>query len=446
MQLLNKYNVPVPRYTSYPTVPHWQDEIPANEDYLQRLNASLQADGNLSLYIHLPYCEQLCTYCGCNKRITKNHAVERPYLDSILKEWELYRSQITTDVQLRELHFGGGTPTFFSAENLDYLLKNLFKTIKKADKVAFSFEAHPATTTTTHLLTLRQHGFDRISIGVQDFAKSIMELINRRQSVLDVIRVTKAAKALGYSINYDLIYGLPKQKLAHIKENFRRVAALRPDRIAFYSYAHVPNFSPSQRAYSVEDLPQGKEKQALQDLGEQLLLDLGYKNIGLDHFALSTDALYQAQRAGKLHRNFMGYTPCQTRVSIGLGTSAISDTQTAYVQNVKRVEAYQDIIEKGQLPFFRGHLLSKDEQIIRHHITQLMCNFKTDWMDEEMRSDTFYAAFDRLDELEKDGLIERRPFELRVTELGKPFIRNICAALDPLYNNESLANTFSRAV
>ena len=341
-RLLEKYNVPVPRSTSYPTVPYWDQAQVSADDWREKIQAAYQRQAGISLYIHLPFCENLCTYCGCNKRITKNHAVESPYIAAVLQEWQLYLEALPAQPLIREIHLGGGTPTFFQPEQLDRLLSGILEKSEVAENAVFGFEAHPESTSFEHLNTLYKWGFRRLSIGVQDFDPYILQLINRRQSMESIERVTAQARELGYtSLNYDLIFGLPTQTTGHISRTMEHLAQLRPDRIAFYSYAHVPWIKPSQRAYSESDLPVGPDKRRLYELGRRLLEDQGYAEIGMDHFALRHDDLYEAMQAGTLHRNFMGYTPFYTELAIGLGVSSISDAWDAYVQNEKEVEAYQ---------------------------------------------------------------------------------------------------------
>ena len=432
--LLNKYNVPAPRYTSYPTVPYWQETPPAKEEWKNRVLGAFSKSKAVSLYIHLPYCENLCTYCGCNKRITKKHEVEIPYIESILKEWKMYTDLLPEKPEIKELHLGGGTPTFFSPVNLEDLIKGLLESAHIPYQFDFGFEAHPNSTTYEHLEILRKWGFNRISIGVQDFAPEILEIINRQQTMEQVQQVTRWARELGYqSINYDLIFGLPLQTPEHIRRTIGEVKELKPERIAFYSYAHVPWIKPSQRAYSEADLPQGKEKRALYELGRSLLEEVGYEEIGMDHFALPKDNLYQARQMGSLHRNFMGYTPFYTRLSIGLGASAISDSWDAYVQNEKTIESYQESIDAGEFPFFRGHLLSEEDQILRSHILNLMCRYETSWEDASFQCEALMQGIERLTELKRDQLLEIFPREIRVKPAGRPFIRNICMALDAHY-------------
>ncbi|MDX1667184.1 MAG: radical SAM protein, partial [Saprospiraceae bacterium] len=318
--LLDKYNIPAPRYTSYPTVPYWQSDPPSAAEWESRVVDAFSREEGISLYIHLPFCERLCTYCGCNKRITKNHGVEEPYMDLLLKEWQMYLDLLPGKPLLRDLHLGGGTPTFFSAGNLERLIRGIAEGARVEAGSEFGFEAHPASTSKAHLEHLYSLGFRRLSVGVQDFDPHILALINRRQTTSQITSVSRYARRLGYtSINYDLIFGLPLQTIPHIERNMEQLRQLRPERVAFYSYAHVPWIKPSQRAYSESDLPRGTEKRALYERGREMLEKMGYEEIGLDHFALPHDALSRARKQGYLHRNFMGYTPQYSRLSIGLG-------------------------------------------------------------------------------------------------------------------------------
>lgn len=434
--LLDKYNVPAPRYTSYPTVPFWQKVAPREEKWMLNVARKLANNREISLYLHLPFCENLCTYCGCNKRITKNHKVEEAYIETLLQEWKMYTQLSKEKIKIKELHFGGGTPTFFSPANLERLLTGIFENAEQAPQYTYSFEAHPANTTREHLLSLKKFGFNRVSIGVQDFSTEIMKVINRKQSEEQVSTLVRNARGLNYSINFDLIFGLPLQNIEHIRYNMEKVKSLRPERIAFYSYAHVPWVSPGQRAYSETDLPQGKEKRALYEAGLEKLESIGYHEIGMDHFALPEDELYQAAANKSLHRNFMGYTPFATELLIGLGCSAISDSGDMYVQNEKQVELYQSFIRLNELPIIKGHQLSPSETIIKGHINRLMCLGETDWYEEENRCEELYEGLDRLEELEADGLITSAPFRLQVTREGSAFVRNICMALDVLYHKQ----------
>lgn len=449
MQLLAKYDRPVPRYTSYPTVPYWQVEAPTEKAWLNSLNQRMAQDRDISLYIHLPFCEKLCTYCGCNKRITCNHSVEAPYVDAVLAEWQLYVRSLHLRPRLKELHLGGGTPTFFSPDELARLIDGILEHADVAPNHSFGFEAHPNGTTPEHLQTLAVRGFNRASVGVQDLSPRIMRLINRHQTEGQIEHAVNEARKAGFeSVNFDIIYGLPTQTTDDIERTIAAIERLQPERIAFYGYAHVPWVSPGQRAYDEADLPRGAAKWALYEYGKSLLEQLGYDDIGLDHFALPTDDLYRAYRSGTLHRNFMGYTTADTPVTIGLGCSAIGDSWDTFVQNEKKVETYQNIVQNEQkLPIIRGHQLTDSDQIVRRHILNLMCKGETSWKASDLRTESLGRAVGHWNEMAADGILTRSPYQVRLTEAGKPFLRNVCLPLDDHYwARQPQTNTFSQAI
>jgi oxygen-independent coproporphyrinogen-3 oxidase len=435
--LVNKYNVAGPRYTSYPTVPYWNIDTFSLKQWKSSLQQSFDESNSsegLSLYLHLPFCESLCTFCGCHKRITKRHEVELPYIKALLKEWGLYKSILGSKPKIKELHLGGGTPTFFSPENLKFLISELLKVSEVADNYEFSFEGHPNNTTEEHLQTLFDLGFRRVSFGVQDYNLEVQQAIHRVQPFENVKRVTELARKVGYtSVGHDIIFGLPLQTEADVIETINKTKALMPDRIAFYSYAHVPWIKGNgQRGYKDSDLPTGESKRNQYETGKRLLENAGYVEIGMDHFALPTDTLYKAMKSETLHRNFMGYTASKTQAMIGLGVSAISDSWYGFAQNVKSIEDYYHQLEEGIVPVYRGHMLNTEDLIIRKHILNLMCNFKTSWLDQTMRFEELPEVLIKLSEFEKDGLLEFERKQVAVTEKGKPFIRNICMAFDLL--------------
>ena len=294
--LVDKYNIPGPRYTSYPTVPYWNEDGFAPDLWKQSVIRSFSesnSEEGISIYIHLPFCEALCTFCACHKRITKQHSVEIPYLESVLKEWKLYLELFSEKPKLKELHLGGGTPTFFSPENLRKLLQGIFDTVEIADAQEFSFEGHPNNTTKEHLQTLFDLGFTRVSFGVQDYDPKVQKAINRIQPFENVKNVTEWAREIGYkSISHDLVFGLPHQTWDAMEFTIRKTLELKPDRLAFYSYAHVPWVKGvGQRGFDETDLPSGDEKRKLYEDGKKLLEDLGYIEIGMDHFSLEHDDL-----------------------------------------------------------------------------------------------------------------------------------------------------------
>jgi oxygen-independent coproporphyrinogen-3 oxidase len=448
--LLKKYDIPSPRYTSYPTVPYWSDK-PSAEAWQSSVRIAYDSNKGegISLYIHLPYCESLCTYCGCNKRITINHKVERPYVDALLKEWTLYKEVLGTGIAVNEIHLGGGTPTFFSADNLGRLLDGILKDCNVMQGHAFSFEAHPANTTPEHLKSLRQRGFERLSLGIQDFDPYIQEIINRKQTYEQVGEVVREARRTGYtSINFDLIFGLPFQTPDSISKSIGMALDMMPERIAFYSYAHVPWKHRGQRRYDENGLPSDAEKRLLYETGRLMFLENGYEEIGMDHFALKGDELLKAMLAGRLHRNFMGYTPRKTSLLIGLGSSAISDSSAILIQNKKTVESYLETVNNGEIPFFRGHVLSAEDQIIRRHILALMTSYATEWPRFSDEDILLQEGITRLESCIEDGLAEVDCNAIRVTEKGRPFVRIICMALDARLHNRKKTDEpqFSKSI
>lgn len=454
-QLIAKYDVPTPRFTSYPTVPAW-DSPPSSNEWLKHLRSQLlsrdgqsspQRNPQFACYVHLPFCETLCTFCGCNKVITKNHDVEGDYIKALQKEWSIYQGAIPEEASFAELHLGGGTPTFFSPKNLESLIRSLFAKFSPHADSSLSFEAHPNVTDSAHLEVLASFGFTRVSFGVQDFDKKVQEAINRRQSIERVEKVTQWARTFGYtSINYDLIYGLPFQTLASLENTLEEVGRLRPDRIAFYSYAHVPWLKPSQRRYTEQDLPQGSEKRALYEQGREFFEAAGYVEIGMDHFALPQDPLAQAFKNQSLHRNFMGYTTHTAKTLIGLGVSAIGDSWTAYAQNSKSLEEYYQKLSAGALPIVGGHVLTENDLRIKQHILNLICFFKTKFSVDDEKDGYKSQTLQRLAGLVEDNLVRLEDNHAVVTEVGKTFVRNICHAFDERYWQSKKQQTFSRSI
>ena len=450
--IIQKYNIPGPRYTSYPTVPYWKEDSINKTQWLDCVERSFVESNNeegISLYIHLPFCESLCTFCGCHKRITKQHSVESPYIEAVLKEWDSYLNVLDGVPRIKEIHLGGGTPTFFSPENLDKLIDGIMSKAERTDNYEFSFEAHPNNTTEDHLKKLYELGFRRNSFGVQDYDPLVQKTINRIQTFEQVKEVTDKSREVGYtSISHDLVFGLPHQTLDSITDSIEKTAVLMPERIAFYSYAHVPWIKGlGQRGYSEDNLPKDEVKRALYEHGKHRFLELGYEEIGMDHFALKSDGLYKAVEDKTLHRNFMGYTSGKTQLMIGLGMSSISDSWYSFAQNVKTVEGYEQQVQSGDIPIFRGHLLSNEDLIIRRHILNIMCHFRTDFSDPEMQFPELGDTLSKLLEMEDDGLIEIGKDYLKVHEVGRPFIRNVCMAFDlHLFRKAPQTRVFSMTI
>lgn len=433
--LIQKYNIPGPRYTSYPTVPFWNKEGISIEAWKKSVQHSFEESNDsqgISLYIHLPFCESLCTFCACHKHITKNHGVEKPYLQTILKEWELYCNLLGSRPKIKEIHLGGGTPTFFTAEHLKFLIEGIFDRAIRFSDFEFSFEAHPNHTTNEQLKVLYELGARRTSFGVQDYNPVVQKAINRIHDFEQVKKVHDVSKAIGYeSISHDLVFGLPFQTLDNIKYTIEKTIALKPDRIAYYSYAHVPWIKGvGQRGFKDGDLPKNEEKRALYEYGKEQFLKHGYQEIGLDHFALPSDKMSKAVKEKTLHRNFMGYTAGKTSLMIGLGMSAISDSWTAFAQNEKSLSDYTERINQGELAIFRGHPLSSADLIIRKHILELMCGFETQLNPQHFEKEVFEGILARLQTFVEDGLITLHNQHIKVKEQGQMFIRNICMAFD----------------
>lgn len=433
--LIQKYNIPGPRYTSYPTVPFWNKEEMSTQAWIETVQTSLiesnQSEG-ISLYIHLPFCENLCTFCACHKHITKRHSVEDEYIDTLLKEWALYVKLFDEKMIVKEIHLGGGTPTFFSSRNLKRLIDGIFEHAVQHEAFEFSFEAHPNETTKEQLETLYDLGFKRTSFGIQDYDPIVQKAINRIQTYETVENIHNLSREIGYeSISHDIIFGLPHQNKESIRKTIENTVKLRPDRIAYYSYAHVPWIKGvGQRGFDENDLPKDEYKRELYELGKQLFFEAGYVEIGMDHFALPTDSMYKAMEEKTLHRNFMGYTAGKTHLMIGLGMSSISDSWYAFAQNEKRVEDYIARVNEDKLPIFRGHLLSDEDLVVRQHILNLMCNLETSWEEESMKLSQMSEILKRLQEMEEDKLIEIYENRLVVKESSRMFVRNVCMAFD----------------
>lgn len=448
-ELVQKYNVPGPRYTSYPTVPYWDEKTINNERWEKNVQKTYikEKDKGISIYIHLPFCESLCTFCGCHKRITKNHTVEEPYIAILLKEWSLYTKIIGEKAKITEIHLGGGTPTFFSADNLKSLILGIKSMSEFSDKIELSFEAHPNNTTKEHLQKLYDIGFRRVSYGIQDYDPKVQKTINRIQSFEQVEQVHNWSKEIGYtSISHDLVFGLPFQTAATVADTIEKTSRLKPERMSFYSYAHVPWIKGlGQRGYSEEDLPKDNEKRALYELGKEKFQENGYLEVGMDHFALPQDDLLIAQENKSLHRNFMGYTTTSAKLMIGLGMSAISDSWGAFAQNEKSVETYVKRVNEREIPIFRGHVLSTDDEAVRSLILDLMCKFEAEIPHQIYINQDYDIK--RLKELESDNIVLLDNNKVIVTELGKAFIRNVCMCFDlKMLEKQFNKPTFSKTI
>lgn len=445
--LIKKYDVPVPRYTSYPTVPYWS-ESPTTEEWLSSLKKTMANPSTTwSLYLHLPFCETLCTFCGCNTLITKDHEREQPYVQKILREFDLYLQQVPQLGQkpLRQLHLGGGSPTFLSPRHLQQLVSGLLAKVK-TDPQHFdgSIEVDPRRTTNEQMKVLFDLGFRRVSMGVQDFDPEVQRLVNRIQPFEQTQSLTQNARDMGYtSVNYDLIYGLPKQTLESFGPSIDKTVELRPDRIALYSFALVPWIKPQQRLFKDEDLPAGADKRALYEMAYNKLIKAGYIEIGMDHFAVPTDSLALAQKQKTMHRNFMGYTEMRTDVLLGLGVSSISETPDCFHQNEKVLPVYERKIEEGQIATLRGHKLNPEDVAHREQILSFMNLGVVELKSDEQAHDIREFLVDMI----QDGLVTLTGRTFKITEKGRPFLRNACVALDQrLRRQKPTTKVFSQAL
>lgn len=446
--LITKYNVPGPRYTSYPTVPFWSKTSWEANDWIQVVKKGLTLDkGNtIGIYVHLPYCDSLCTFCGCHKHITTNHTVEAPYIEAVLKEWQLTLSQLPEGISINSIHLGGGTPTFFSPEQLTRLITGITANTPLTSSAELGFEAHPKSTSEAHLAQLNKLGFTRVSFGIQDYDPTVQTAIHRIQSFEEVASIHQIAQKIGYSsISHDLVFGLPKQTICGFRKTVEKTISLLPERISLYSYAHVPWIKGTgQRGFDENDLPSGATKRALYEMAKSLFTEACYVEIGMDHFALPTDEMAIAAQKKQLHRNFMGYTTQNSPVLIGLGMSAISDAWFGFAQNEHSVKAYMERLAANELPLTRGHELTEEDLEIRQHILNLMCHFETEIMPGSVIH--FGEIIQRLFPMIEDGLVAIEDYSIRVTEKGIPFVRNCCMAFDAYLKNPISKPTFSLTI
>ena len=417
-------------------------------DWMTHVNDHLNSieEEFLGLYIHLPFCESLCTYCGCNKRITKNHKVEEPYIKALLTEWELYLNlNGFNKVRLSKLHLGGGTPTFFSVENLRQLILGLKSTGIFLEDCAMSFEGHPSNTSEEHLSVLAQLGFNRLSLGIQDFSETVQFLINRYQTVDEVRAVVSNARRYGYeSINFDVVYGLPGQTLDSLKETIQACIDLGADRIAYYSYAHVPWMYKGQRRYKDSQIPGSELKESMLELGKEMFAKAGYDFIGLDHFAKPEDKLSKANKSGTMYRDFMGYSDMSTDGMIGLGCSAISDIGNCYAQNEKVLETYTDFVSNSGSSVVKGHKLSASEIITKRIVQDVMCNKTIDLKTLPMCQQHRYDQ--KSPQLKKMQLVQENNHQMEITPLGRNYLRNIASVFDPYFSSDEDKELYSKAL
>lgn len=453
-KLLEKYNVPGPRYTSYPTVPAWTQEVGVS-DYESSLR-SLHAGDPLSLYFHLPFCEKLCHFCGCMQVITKDHSRSRKYVDLVLKEIDRVVRNLPSGIRkVSQLHFGGGTPNFLQPQELTDMVHKVQSEFDLIPEAEIAIEMHPRTNTREFCENLAPLKFNRISLGIQDFDPKVQALINRNQTYELTEAMVTLLRNLGLnSFNFDLVYGLPGQSMEGWEKTLEQVLHLRPNRLAIYSYAHVPWVRPVQRSFKDSDLPSPKLKLEFFARAYTVFTKNGYCPIGLDHFALEEDDLAKALETGTIHRNFMGYSTQADAHQLGFGVSSISYAGGNYFQNLKELPAYEKTIEAGQLATFRGFLLSRDDALRRDLITQIMCTGKINIPAFEAKwkinfQEYFSHEFQGLKALEEDRLIEIEKDRLQATPDGFLFLRNIAMVFDCYLEGirrQAVNPTFSKTV
>ena len=432
-ELLTKFDVPGPRYTSYPTADRFVEAF-GEADYIQALEQRRAGPAAmalpLSLYVHIPFCESLCYYCACNKIITKHHERSAPYLRYLSKEVDLHVQHIGAGQSVSQLHLGGGTPTFFSDDELSELMAMLRRNFNLVPGGEYSIEVDPRTVTAERLAHLARLGFNRLSFGVQDFDPIVQKAVHRVQPAEQVFALVEAARGIGFeSINVDLIYGLPKQTPESFDRTLAQVAELRPDRIALYAYAHLPErFKPQRRIIAI-DLPGAPNKVAMLARSLAAFEQAGYVYVGMDHFALPNDALAVAKRQGRLHRNFQGYSTQPDCDLIGLGVSAIGKVGATYSQNAKSLEEYQDLLDHGHLPVARGLAVSRDDLLRRCVIMALMCQGEVMFESAELAHlidfrSYFASELETLRGMQDQGLVELSDTGIKVT----PMAGSSCAA------------------
>jgi oxygen-independent coproporphyrinogen-3 oxidase len=452
-ELLRKYDRPGPRYTSYPTAVEFHEGVGAT-DYLQKLeSANAQQDEPLSMYFHLPFCEERCTFCGCHVVITRKRERAIEYLGFIEREVDLVSKQLPLRRRVAQYHWGGGTPTYYSPAELRQLHQTVLDRFEILPDAEVAIEIDPRVTTREHVQVLREFGFNRLSMGVQDFTPEVQAIINRYQDEKSTRDLFDFCRGEGFdSINVDLIYGMPLQTPETFGRTLDSIIEMRPDRVAMYSFAFVPWKAGNQNVMTEDMLPPPELKVELYLLGLRKFAAAGYELIGMDHFAESDDELAVALRERRLHRNFQGYTTKPATDTVAFGVSGIGDIQGAYIQNLKSQERYDQAIREGRLPVMRGFVLSRDDEIRRYVITQIMCNFYLEASDVEKRfgvnfAQEFAAELEALREHERHGFLTLNDDRIQVMPIGRVFIRNIAMTFDQYLNNKSnTKKTFSRTI
>ena len=452
--LIEKYNVPVPRYTSYPPANFFSDTFTSGQyaNLLQRSNNDQPQ--NISIYIHIPFCHKLCHYCGCNTHLTRNRDLMRVYVDALKKEIGMVAALLDPQRKVSQVHWGGGTPNYLPAEWIEEMMQHIGKNFTYTEKPEIAMECHPAHLNFGYAERLIQAGFNRISLGIQDFDKKVLDSVNRDDSVIPVGELVAFFRQFGHvGVNFDFIYGLPHQNPESFYRTIQKAVELSPDRLVTFSYAHIPWVKRAQKILEAEGLAGPQEKLRMFEAGYNLLKENGYHPIGFDHFAKADDELTIALANKKLHRNFQGYCTRETTGQVyAFGATGISQLENSYAQNAKDVNRYVELINKGKFTTEKGHELTPSEKIIRHVINEIMCNQYVDLnevaskysVSEEELKQTLGFSEEKLDDFISEDLIQFGQNKLTVNEAGKLFSRNIASVFDPLLANSGKA--FSKSV
>lgn len=447
--LIQKYNIPVPRYTSYPPANYFEEY--SEEAYRKAVTDSNDApDHRISFYLHIPFCKHLCHYCGCNSFPMMRPEVVARYVKALHREIDLVLPLLKRDRLVAQIHYGGGSPTSLPVSALKELNAHLLEGFQTIDQPEIAIECHPGYLTEEDWYGLTRCGFNRYSLGVQDFNTEVLKVVNRRPSLLPLERVFEILRQHQAKINMDLLYGLPLQTVESFSESIRKAIALAPDRLVTFSYAHVPWVNKRQLILEKAGLPNSDLKSRLFTEASALLHRAGYHSIGMDHFVLPDDELNLAQQTKKLHRNFQGYCTRRTTAQVyAFGVTGISQLHSAYAQNTKEIESYMSTVEGGRLPIAKGYTLNREEQLTREVIESLMCNYGIDWAElaahlqssvEELKQATAFNP-QKMEEFACDGLISFNEKTIQMTEEGSPFVRNVAASLDKLmlHNGKSFS-------
>jgi oxygen-independent coproporphyrinogen III oxidase len=451
--ILEKYNIPVPRYTSYPPANYFTDSF-TSADYVSAIEASNTArPDHISFYLHMPFCRSLCHYCGCNAyAMQKPEAVEK-YIQAVHAEIDLVVKRLAPKRKIAQIHYGGGTPTALPAHYLRELNAHLLSAFDCIENPEIAIECHPGYADEAYWQELLAAGFNRFSLGIQDFDEKVLKAVNRKPSLLPVHAIFHHLKAHGAKVNMDFIYGLPYQTADSFADTIQQAVALEPDRLVTFSYAHIPGIYKRQLVLEKAGLPVSEEKSRMYISACEILASAGYKSVGMDHFVKPEDELYEALVNGQLHRNFQGYCTRRTTGQVyAFGVTGISQLADAYCQNTKNISEYIERIEKGELPIIKGYKLSREEQITREVIETLMCNYAIDWLAlserlalsvQELQQTIGYDEI-QMQQFAEDGLIEYNQDQLTITPEGRLFVRNVAASMDLLMRNSD--KVFSKPV